>query len=141
MSVPHPVGERRQVPAKTPYSARLLSSANQHLAPGTRRRTAGPIIRDAVIGDLRDTARLHIEELPVGLFPRLGTRFVARWHRAFVQSAHAVAGLEPVGSRTERAASSTSKSAVSRRFVAATETALAELLAAELSGLDLVWSR
>jgi len=33
---------------------------------------------------------------------------------------------------------STSKSAVSRRFVAATETALAELLAADLSGLDLV---
>jgi len=32
----------------------------------------------------------------------------------------------------------TSKSAVSRRFVAATETALAELLAADLSGLDLV---
>ncbi|HEX2299821.1 MAG TPA: IS256 family transposase [Pseudonocardiaceae bacterium] len=47
-------------------------------------------------------------------------------------------GLEPIGSRTERAASSTSKSAVSRRFVAQTETALAELLAAELSGLDLV---
>jgi putative transposase len=32
----------------------------------------------------------------------------------------------------------TSKSEVSRRFVAATETALAELLAADLSGLDLV---
>src|SRR5206468_9155537 len=35
-------------------------------------------------------------------------------------------------------ATATSKSAVSRRFVAATETALAELLAADLSGLDLV---
>ena len=48
------------------------------------------------------------------------------------------AGLEPVGQRVERAARSTSKSAVSRRFVAATETALVELLAAPLHELDLV---
>ena len=47
-------------------------------------------------------------------------------------------GLEPVGQRVEKAARSTSKSAVSRRFVAATETALAELLSARLDGLDLV---
>ena len=47
-------------------------------------------------------------------------------------------GLEPVGENVERAASATSKSAVSRRFVAMTETALAELLDADLSGLDLV---
>jgi putative transposase len=47
-------------------------------------------------------------------------------------------GLEPVGEKVERAASATSKSAVSRRFVAMTETALAELLAAPLGQLDLV---
>jgi putative transposase len=47
-------------------------------------------------------------------------------------------GLEPVGQRVEQAAVSTSKSAVSRRFIAATETALAQLLAADLSRLDLV---
>jgi putative transposase len=47
-------------------------------------------------------------------------------------------GLEPVGAAVEQAASGTSKSAVSRRFVAATEHALAELLAADLSALDLV---
>jgi len=47
-------------------------------------------------------------------------------------------GLEPVGESVERAASATSKSAVSRRFVAMTETALAELLAAPLGSLDLV---
>ena len=47
-------------------------------------------------------------------------------------------GLEPVGAAVEQTASSTSKSAVSRRFVAATEHALAELLAADLSELDLV---
>jgi putative transposase len=48
------------------------------------------------------------------------------------------AGLEPVGSEVERVASSTSKSAVSRRFVTATETALADLLGTDLSELDLV---
>jgi hypothetical protein len=47
-------------------------------------------------------------------------------------------GLEPVGSSVEQASSGTSKSAVSRRFVARTEHALAELLAQDLSGLDLV---
>jgi hypothetical protein len=46
--------------------------------------------------------------------------------------------LEPVGTRTEQTAAATSRSAVSRRFVVATETALADLLAADLSGLDLV---
>jgi len=48
------------------------------------------------------------------------------------------AGLEPVGSRVTQDATGTSKSAISRRFVAATERALAELLAADLSGLELV---
>jgi hypothetical protein len=51
---------------------------------------------------------------------------------------HYPAGLEPVGARTEQAAVATSRSAVSRRLVAATETALAQLLAADLSLLDLV---
>ena len=47
-------------------------------------------------------------------------------------------GLEPAGQQVEQAASATSKSAVSRRFVAATETALAELMGRRLDGLDLV---
>jgi putative transposase len=47
-------------------------------------------------------------------------------------------GLEPVGAEVERAAAGTSRSAVSRRFVARTEHALAELLAQDLSTLDLV---
>jgi putative transposase len=47
-------------------------------------------------------------------------------------------GLEPVGTQVEHTATGTSRSAVSRRFVAATEHALAELLAADLTGLDLV---
>jgi putative transposase len=48
------------------------------------------------------------------------------------------AGLEPVGEAAQDAASATSKSAVSRRFVAATETSLAELTGKRLDDLDLV---
>lgn len=48
------------------------------------------------------------------------------------------AGLEPVGTAVEATARSTSRSAVSRRFVRATETALAELMTADLFELDLV---
>ncbi len=47
-------------------------------------------------------------------------------------------GLEPVGDQVEQTSRSTSKSAVSRKFVAMTETALADLLAKDLTGLDLV---
>ena len=47
-------------------------------------------------------------------------------------------GLEPVGEAVTEKSSATSKSAVSRRFVAMTETALAELLSRDLSRLDLV---
>jgi putative transposase len=47
-------------------------------------------------------------------------------------------GLEPAGQAVEQAARATSKSAVSRRFVAATETALADLMSRRLDGLDLV---
>jgi putative transposase len=47
-------------------------------------------------------------------------------------------GLEPVGTAAEQAAQGTSRSAISRRFVAMTETALAELLSRDLSELDLV---
>jgi len=48
------------------------------------------------------------------------------------------AGLEPVGETIEARATATSKSAVSRRFVSATERALGELMTAGLSTLDLV---
>src|SRR5271165_6801674 len=47
-------------------------------------------------------------------------------------------GLEPIGQQVTETSSATSKSAVSRRFVTMTETALAELLAADLSGLEVV---
>jgi transposase-like protein len=57
---------------------------------------------------------------------------------AGLSTRHYPVGLEPVGGAVTEKSSATSKSAVSRRFVAMTETALAELLSRDLSGLDLV---
>ena len=48
------------------------------------------------------------------------------------------AGLEPAGQAVEQVAAATSKSAVSRRFVAATEAALGRLMTRRLDDLDLV---
>ena len=47
-------------------------------------------------------------------------------------------GLEPAGQAVEAQAAATSKSAVSRRFVAVTETALEQLMTRRLGDLDLV---
>jgi putative transposase len=47
------------------------------------------------------------------------------------------AAAEPVGAAVEQSASATSRSAISRRFVAQTKTALAELLARDLGPLDI----
>jgi hypothetical protein len=57
---------------------------------------------------------------------------------AGLSSRRYVRGLEPAGQAVEGSAGSVSKSAVSRRFVAATETALAELMSRRLDDLDLV---
>ncbi|MCZ4569887.1 GNAT family N-acetyltransferase [Rhodococcus erythropolis] len=58
--------------------------------PGAPR--LGPIhVRHAALPDLSTSARLHLEALPVGLFPQLGYRFLRRWHASFVARPHAVA--------------------------------------------------
>ncbi len=57
---------------------------------------------------------------------------------AGLSSRRYVRGLEPAGRAVGDAAVSVSKSAVSRRFAAATETALAELMSRRLEDLDLV---
>lgn len=44
-----------------------------------------PLTRD----DCAATADLHVRHLADGLFPRLGRRFVRRWHETFVESRHA----------------------------------------------------
>jgi putative transposase len=82
-------------------------------------------------------------ELPVAAYELFSStevlgRMAMERMLAGLSTRHYPAGLEPVGARTEQAAAATSRSAVSRRFVAATETALAQLLAADLRCLDLV---
>jgi putative transposase len=57
---------------------------------------------------------------------------------AGLSSRRYVRGLEPAGTAVEEAAAATGKSAVSRRFVAATETALEQLMSRRLDDLDLV---
>ena len=47
-------------------------------------------------------------------------------------------GLEPVGTTVEALSRGTTKSAVSRRFVAGTEAVLNDMMSADLTGLDLV---
>jgi hypothetical protein len=47
------------------------------------------------------------------------------------------AAAEPVGAAVEESASATSRSAISRRFMAQTKTALAQLLARDLAPLDI----
>ena len=61
-----------------------------------------------------------------------------RTHKVRADTTVVPAGLEPVGEAVGAEARSTSKSAVSRRFVKATETALAELMDRRLDELDLV---
>lgn len=46
-------------------------------------------------------------------------------------------GLEPVGTAVEQASTATFKPAISRRFAAATQIALQQMMSADLSGLDL----
>ena len=82
-------------------------------------------------------------ELPVASYELftstevLGTMALEKMLAGLSTRRYAV-GLEPVGQQVSETSSATSKSAVSRRFVAMTETALAELLSQDLCGLDLV---
>jgi putative transposase len=57
---------------------------------------------------------------------------------ANLSTRHYGVGLEPMGEKVTQRTRSVSKSAVSRRFVAMTESAMAELMSADLSGIDLV---
>jgi ribosomal protein S18 acetylase RimI-like enzyme len=52
--------------------------------------TVGVTLARAREVDLRATAAMHVAELPHGLFPHLGSRFVERWHRAHLRSDYGV---------------------------------------------------
>jgi putative transposase len=65
------------------------------------------------------------------------TRVVMERMLAGLATRRHVAAAEPVGQAVQESASATSRSAISRRFIAQTKTALAELLARDLGGLDI----
>src|SRR6266511_1462473 len=65
------------------------------------------------------------------------TRVVMERMLAGLATRRHVAAAEPVGQAVAEGGSATSRSAVSRRFIAQTKTALAELLTRDLTGLDI----
>lgn len=62
------------------------SSLDSWRSQGLRARLMTP-------ADAPATARLHLQYLPDGFFPRLGAAFVTRWHRAFIQQPHGWAAV------------------------------------------------
>lgn len=64
----------------------------------------GPTVRPATHHDLSATAVAHARLLPHGLFPRLGPRYMQRWHATFLDSPHGVALVahDPSGSSRDQ---------------------------------------
>ena len=104
----------RRVPVERPRM-RAVDGSGELAVP------AYELFSDTLFSDTEVMGRMALDRMLAGLSTR-----------------HYGVGLEPVGARTEQVATATSRSAVSRRFVAQTQTALAALLAADLSSLDLV---
>jgi putative transposase len=110
---------------------------------GTERGSVTLGGRRVPIGRPRVRATDGTGELPVPAYEVFnGTELLGRMAMermlAGVSTRRYPVALEPVGAEVTAESKSTSKSAVSRKFVAMTETALGDLLATDLSGLDLV---
>jgi transposase-like protein len=84
------------------------------------------------------SGELHLPSYDLFSSTEVLSRLAMEKMLAGLSSRRYTAGLEPAGQAIEDLAAATSKSAVSRRFVAATETALGELMARRLDDLDLV---
>jgi putative transposase len=84
------------------------------------------------------SGELHLPSYDLFSSAEILSRLAMEKMLAGLSSRRYPAGLEPAGQAVEEAAGGTSNSAVSRRFVAATETALAELMTRRLDDLDLV---
>jgi len=83
------------------------------------------------------SGELHLPSYDLFSSTEILSRMALERMLAGLSSRRYVYGLEPAGQAVEAQAASTSKSAVSRRFVAATETALEQLMTRRLDGLDL----
>jgi putative transposase len=84
------------------------------------------------------SGELHLPSYDLFSSTEILTQLALEKMLAGLSSRRYARGLEPAGQAVEEAAAATSKSAVSRRFVTATETALAELMSRRLDDLDLV---
>jgi putative transposase len=84
------------------------------------------------------SGELHLPSYDLFSSTEILTRLALEKMLAGLSSRRYGHGLEPAGQAVEAQAASTSKSAVSRRFVAATETALGQLMSRRLEDLDLV---
>jgi hypothetical protein len=84
------------------------------------------------------SGELHLPSYDLFSSTEILTRLALEKMLAGLSSRRYGHGLEPAGQAVEAQAASTSKSAVSRRFVTATETALGQLMSRRLDDLDLV---
>jgi putative transposase len=84
------------------------------------------------------SGELHLPSYDLFSSTEVLSRLALEKMLAGLSSRRYVHGLEPAGQAVAEAAASTSRSAVSRRFVAATETALEQLMTRRLDDLDLV---
>jgi putative transposase len=105
----------RRLPVRRPR----VRAVDGTSSPGTAREL--PIASYEAFTSMELLGRKAMEQMLAGLSSR-------RYH----------VGLEPVGEHVAAESGSTSKSAISRRFVKATEQALTDLMSADLSSLDLV---
>lgn len=115
--------------------------------PGRRANWHGSTIGSVVLGGRKVAVRrprgrtsegkeIELDTWAVFSAEDLLRRLVVERMLAGVATRRHEAVAEPVGTELEKAARATSKSAVSRRFVKATEKALVELCARDLSGLE-----
>jgi hypothetical protein len=110
------------------------SSENGSVTLGGRRlAVTRPRVRAA-----DGSGELHLPSYDLFSSTEILTQLALEKMLAGLSSRRYTRGLEPAGQAVQDAAASTSKSAVSRRFVTATETALAELMSRRLDDLDLV---
>ncbi len=85
------------------------------------------------------SGELHLPSYDLFASTEILGRLVMEKMLAGLSSRRYTAGLEPAGQVVQDQAAATSKSAASRGFVAATETALAELMTA--GSMTWTWSR
>ena len=78
-------GQRLAVEHRGRVSRRTGMSSGSIVVPD------GFVIRPMGRADTVATAHAHVRSLPVGLFPRMGERFLRRWHRTLLRLPYGVA--------------------------------------------------